>query len=169
MTVRRKGGKRQLAPLAPRTVAAIEAMLAGRGTGPLFPTRRGSRMDRHAAQKIVRRLARQAGVLKVVSPHSLRHSFVTAALDVGVPLRTFRTPPGTPTRVRPAGTTAGDTLWTGTRRMLSRLPSPSRGAYNGTRRRAAGGGAGVAVTTWSTGATRPDDAQPEACTGRRGG
>jgi len=87
LAVRRKGGKRQLAPLAPRTVAAVEAMLAGREEGPLFATRTGRRMDRYAAQKVVRRLARQAGVGKVVSPHSLRHSFVTAALDAGVPLR----------------------------------------------------------------------------------
>jgi integrase/recombinase XerD len=35
----------------------------------------------------VKRLARRAGVTKRISPHSLRHSFITAALDAGVPLR----------------------------------------------------------------------------------
>lgn len=85
--LRRKGGKRQAAPLAPRTAEAIDALLMGRRTGPLFETRTGRRMDRHAAKKIVRRLARAAGIEKAVSPHSLRHSFVTAALDAGVPLR----------------------------------------------------------------------------------
>ncbi len=31
--------------------------------------------------------ARAAGITKRISPHSLRHSFITAALDAGVPLR----------------------------------------------------------------------------------
>ena len=33
------------------------------------------------------RLAKGAGIEKRVTPHSLRHSFITAALDAGVPLR----------------------------------------------------------------------------------
>lgn len=45
------------------------------------------RLDRHAATRIVRRLAKGAGIEKRVTPHSLRHSFITAALDAGVPLR----------------------------------------------------------------------------------
>ena len=44
-------------------------------------------MNRHAATRIVTRLAKAAGVTKHISPHSLRHSFITAALDAGVPLR----------------------------------------------------------------------------------
>ena len=34
-----------------------------------------------------RRLAKRAGINRRISPHSLRHSFITAALDAGVPLR----------------------------------------------------------------------------------
>jgi integrase len=30
---------------------------------------------------------RRAGIAKVVTPHTLRHAFITAALDAGVPLR----------------------------------------------------------------------------------
>ncbi len=44
-------------------------------------------MDRYAADRMVKRLARTAGISKRISPHSLRHSFITAALDAGVPLR----------------------------------------------------------------------------------
>ena len=44
-------------------------------------------MDRYAADRTVKRLARRAGISKRISPHSLRHSFITAALDAGVPLR----------------------------------------------------------------------------------
>ena len=30
---------------------------------------------------------RRAGITKAVTPHTLRHAFITAALDAGVPLR----------------------------------------------------------------------------------
>jgi integrase/recombinase XerD len=87
LRLRRKGGKRQTVALAPRTADALDVMLDGRTHGPLFITRTGRRMDRHAALKVVRRLARTASIEHIVSPHSLRHGFVTAALDAGVPLR----------------------------------------------------------------------------------
>jgi integrase/recombinase XerD len=87
LRLRRKGGKRQTVALAPRTSAAVDAMLAGRSHGPLFITRSGRRVDRHATLKVVRRLARAAGIEHTVSPHGLRHGFVTLALDAGVPLR----------------------------------------------------------------------------------
>lgn len=87
LTIHRKGGAGALVPLAPRTAEAIDAYLAGREAGPLFATSSGARLDRFAAGKIVRRLARQAAITKAISPHSLRHSFVTAALDAGVSLR----------------------------------------------------------------------------------
>ena len=32
-------------------------------------------------------VARRAGITKPIGPHSLRHAFITAALDAGVPLR----------------------------------------------------------------------------------
>jgi site-specific recombinase XerD len=35
----------------------------------------------------VRRIAKRAGITKPIGPHTLRHAFTTAALDVGVPLR----------------------------------------------------------------------------------
>jgi integrase len=35
----------------------------------------------------VRRVARRAGINKSVGPHTLRHAFITAALDARVPLR----------------------------------------------------------------------------------
>jgi site-specific recombinase XerD len=37
--------------------------------------------------RIVHRIARRAGITKPVGPHTLRHAFITAALDAGVPLR----------------------------------------------------------------------------------
>lgn len=87
LTITRKGGRRALVPLAPVTAEAIDEYLAGRSEGPLFVTRSGARVDRFAAVKVVKRLARAAGIDRNVSPHSLRHAFVTAALDAGVSLR----------------------------------------------------------------------------------
>ncbi len=48
---------------------------------------RRHRLDRHGASRIVRRVARRAGLAKTIGPHTLRHAFITAALDAGVPLR----------------------------------------------------------------------------------
>jgi site-specific recombinase XerD len=47
----------------------------------------GQRLDRHGAARIVQRVTRRAGITKPVGPHTLRHAFITAALDAGVPLR----------------------------------------------------------------------------------
>jgi integrase/recombinase XerD len=86
LVVLRKGGKTQTIVLAPQAAEAVERMLDGRQLGPLFVTRTGRRLDRHAAAKAVSRLARVAGLGDGVSPHSLRHTFVTAALDAGAAL-----------------------------------------------------------------------------------
>lgn len=43
-------------------------------------------MDRYYADWTVKRLVKRAGIDKRTSPHSLRRSFITAALDAGVPL-----------------------------------------------------------------------------------
>jgi site-specific recombinase XerD len=82
-----KGNKPALIPLPPRVARAVDAARENRLEGPLLLSRAGLRLDRHAATRTVRRLARRAGITKRISPHSLRHSFITAALDAGVPLR----------------------------------------------------------------------------------
>jgi integrase/recombinase XerD len=48
--------------------------------GTIFLTFDGQRLDRHGAARVVRRVASRAGI-------TLRHAFITAALDAGVPLR----------------------------------------------------------------------------------
>jgi integrase/recombinase XerD len=88
--VRRKGGRHQDVVLAPRTAGALDDYLESRGnaptSGPLLVTRSGERLDRWAAQKVITRLGRAAKIAHPVYPHALRHGFVTAALDAGVPL-----------------------------------------------------------------------------------
>ena len=87
LTILRKGGRTVIVPLAPRTARAIDLAVGERSEGPLFLGADGQRLDRHAAARIVGRLARKAGIAKRVGPHTLRHAFITAALDAGVPLR----------------------------------------------------------------------------------
>jgi integrase len=88
LTIQRKGGKVVTVPQAPRTARAIDLAVGERCEGPIFTgADGGQRLDRHAAGRIVRRVARRAGIAKRVGPHTLRHAFITAALDAGVPLR----------------------------------------------------------------------------------
>jgi integrase/recombinase XerD len=87
LIITRKGGKVVTIPLAPRTARAIHLAIGERTEGPLFVTADGRRLDPHGAARIARRVTRGAGVSKHVSPHTLRHAFITAALDAGVPLR----------------------------------------------------------------------------------
>jgi len=81
-----KGAKPATVPLAPRTARAIDLVVGDRFEGPLFAWD-GRRLDRFTAGRMVRATAKRAGITKKVGPHSLRHSFITAALDAGVPLR----------------------------------------------------------------------------------
>lgn len=85
LRVTTKGGARRVTPLAPRTVLAVEEHLAGRPTGPLL-LREGQPLDRHSASRIVGRVAREAGIDKRLTAHSLRHTMVTQALEAGVPI-----------------------------------------------------------------------------------
>ena len=83
LTITRKGGKVVTIPLAPRTARAIDLAIGERTDGPVFLAADGRRLDRHGAGRIVRRVAHRAGITKNVSPHTLRHAFITAALDAG--------------------------------------------------------------------------------------
>ena len=65
-------------PLAPRTARAIDLAIGERTEGPVFLA---------AGGRIVRTAVRRAGIAKIVTPHTLRHAFITAALDAGVSQR----------------------------------------------------------------------------------
>ena len=87
LTVVRKGGKTVTMPMAPRTARTVDLAIGERLEGPILLGNDGQRLDRHAAAPIVRRIAKAAGINKRVGPHTLRHGFITAALDARVPLR----------------------------------------------------------------------------------
>jgi integrase/recombinase XerD len=67
--------------------AAVEMRGRGHRPGRHRGAADGRRLDRHGAGRIVRQTARRAGISKAVTPSTLSHAFITAALDAGVPLR----------------------------------------------------------------------------------
>jgi integrase/recombinase XerD len=98
LTISRKGGKVVTIPLAPRTARAIDLAIGERTEGPVFLAADGRRLDRHGAGRIVRKVVRRTGIGKAVTPHTLRHAFITAALELGCPCATCKRPPHTPIR-----------------------------------------------------------------------
>lgn len=82
-----KGRKPAIVPLPPRVARAVDQAIGERTEGHLLRSSTGAPMERSCAGRMVRRICRRAGITKRITPHSLRHSFITAALDAGVPLR----------------------------------------------------------------------------------
>jgi integrase/recombinase XerD len=70
LVVTRKGGKVVTIPLAPRTARAVDLAVGERTEGAIFLAPDGRRLDRHGAGRIVRRIARRAGINKPVGPLS---------------------------------------------------------------------------------------------------
>ncbi|HMH49892.1 MAG TPA: site-specific tyrosine recombinase/integron integrase [Candidatus Acidoferrum sp.] len=91
MTVRviGKGRKERIVPFGEAAAGALRAYLGprGTGTGAVFLNRRGGRLTVRSVHTIVRRRARAAGIVRRVSPHTLRHTFATHLLDSGADLR----------------------------------------------------------------------------------
>jgi integrase/recombinase XerC len=82
-----RGSQKEAIALAPPTVEALREWLAARSDGhlPLFITldnaTYGHRLSDSAVYVIVRAIGRAAGITKIISPHRIRHSSITAALD----------------------------------------------------------------------------------------
>jgi integrase/recombinase XerD len=90
-----KGGKERLTPLGEealewvsRYITEIRSrLLDGKLSNALFVTSRGSAMTRQAFWYLIKRYARHAGIVKPLSPHTLRHAFATHLLNHGADLR----------------------------------------------------------------------------------
>jgi integrase/recombinase XerD len=87
LTVVGKGRKPATIPLPDPVALVLDAAAGNRSAGPLLLRVDGKQMNRNSAARVVVRLAKKVGIRKHLSPHSLRHAFVTACLDAGVPLR----------------------------------------------------------------------------------
>ncbi|MDJ0426015.1 tyrosine-type recombinase/integrase [Rhodococcus fascians] len=78
-----KGGATQRVPQPPAVIQALDLAIAGRTLGPLFLRRDGSRMTRSSALRVMKRLARAAGITQRVTNHTLRHTFAVTSLNGG--------------------------------------------------------------------------------------
>lgn len=90
-----KGGKERLVPVGQEALSWIEryledarpGLVRGRPTSALFPSRQGRFMTRQTFWHAVKRYARRAGIVRDISPHTLRHAFATHLLNHGADLR----------------------------------------------------------------------------------
>lgn len=92
-----KGGKRRVVFLTNESTEAIREYLqtVTHKTGPLFcaesnRTKGVSRLSRAVVADIIRNAKLQAGIIKHVTPHTLRHSFATHLLQKGADLRSVQ-------------------------------------------------------------------------------
>jgi integrase/recombinase XerD len=90
-----KGSKERLVPLGEEALDWLQRYMAdGRGallgrlqTDALFVTARGGGMTRQMFWYLIKKYARQGGLNKPMSPHTLRHAFATHLLNHGADLR----------------------------------------------------------------------------------
>jgi len=85
-----KGSKERVVPIGEEAIAAIDHYLKfrdGDRGNALFLNQRGKRITRVMVWKMIKGYAKNAGIAKNISPHTLRHSFATHLLDNGADLR----------------------------------------------------------------------------------
>jgi integrase/recombinase XerD len=89
-----KGAKERIVPVGKAALAAIERYLSEcrpnlvRGTDDhLFLSRTGKPLERVALWMLVEKHARISGIMREVSPHTLRHCFATHLISGGADLR----------------------------------------------------------------------------------
>lgn len=95
LRIRRKGGKVAMIPLPESLRIVLRELLGSDGTEvargdeaarPIFATSTGRPWQRTDAARTLRAISEKAGLGKTVTPHVLRHTHATLALDAGVAL-----------------------------------------------------------------------------------
>lgn len=84
-----KGGKARIVFLSPEAKKWLKIWLDKRKdmTEPLFISQQETRLTPRSIERIIKRYAIAAGIMKPVTPHTLRHSFATDLLRNGADLR----------------------------------------------------------------------------------
>lgn len=91
-----KGSRERIAPLSDSCRERLKAWLEKRSLwalpneSALFVGRRGARLGRREAIRILDAMSAKAGLERAVSPHGLRHSFATHLLAAGADLRSVQ-------------------------------------------------------------------------------
>ena len=84
-----KGDKQRIVLIEEKTISALRKYLDRRKAveGALFLSSRRNRIKPCAVQRLVRKYAKRAGIIKKVTPHVLRHTFATTLLRRGADIR----------------------------------------------------------------------------------
>ena len=94
-----KGAKERIIPIGDYATNAISVYLdeyrqkllkKGRNTDIIFLNNHGLKMSRSGFFKIIEKIAKDCGIKKEISPHTLRHSFATHMLENGADLRSIQ-------------------------------------------------------------------------------
>ena len=89
-----KGSRERMVPLGKEAIRWIRKYLKQRKDDdedfPLFCNRYGTRISRQSCWKMVKKYTRKTGIRKVISPHTLRHSFATHLLSGDADLRSVQ-------------------------------------------------------------------------------
>lgn len=85
LIVTRKGGRRQRLALPVGVARAVDDLIGDRTEGLIVTTATGRPMANSEVFRTVQRIGKKVGVK--VTPHGLRHTCATLALDAGAPLR----------------------------------------------------------------------------------
>lgn len=93
-----KGNKERLVPISERAIKELRYWFMDRNLMQVKPgeedyvflNRRGAHLTRVMILIMIKKQAREAGIQKVISPHTLRHSFATALLKGGADLRAIQ-------------------------------------------------------------------------------
>ncbi len=94
--VKGKGDKERLVPIGKMALSAIQYYIEQQrnhlnitkeSQNILFLNRRGSKLSRVMIFNIIKKLAEIAGIKKIISPHTFRHSFATHLVEGGADLR----------------------------------------------------------------------------------
>ena len=93
-----KGSKERLVPISPKALQELDYWFADRNQMKIkegeedyvFLNRRGAHLTRTMILIMIKNHAKDAGIKKTISPHTLRHSFATALLEGGANLRSIQ-------------------------------------------------------------------------------